>query len=207
MTLRRRLARLEALHPPPSPEERLRMERTAIIYDRWDQLLRDAWPLLDDSQKARVNAAVKQLHEDYTLPYYSRWSPYYGWFFGLLIGWSRLPMLAPETMRDLLLTWVDENVARGFPCRGCGLAYPFRYYSPPDPEAERFFVYPNGQPPPRLPEFFLACPHCGLPNTEILENDELEPQDYPWKHLDGYVGRDALGVDIREHLRAAAHET
>jgi hypothetical protein len=139
--------------------------------------------LMSEEERARVAAALAEL---------SRWhpGPYGTWRDNLAMGWSRLPALAPAVMKDLLLTRLDPAVATGFACRGCGLKYPFRYW-PRSAEAERCLVWPAGQgPPPRLPEFFAACPHCGAPNTDILTSDDVERQDYPWKHQDGYAGPD-----------------
>jgi hypothetical protein len=181
-TLARRLARLQARLPPPDPELDQRLQRCEPIFQRWDQLLDAAWPLLSDEGRGRVHAVVEQLHERLS-------GPYSGWFMGLLVGWSRLPLLAGAVMKDLLLAWLQPEVATGFVCRGCGLDYPFRY-RPRKPEAERFMVWPEGGAPPRQPEFFAACPHCGAPNTDILMLDDVEQHDYPWKHLDGYAGPD-----------------
>ena len=182
MKTRRRLERLEAKLPPPSPEAALRLQQCAPLFDRWDQLLSAAWPLLSADDQGRVNEAMRRLHEKQS-------GPYALWFDSLLLGWSRLPALAPPVMKDLLLTWLDPAVATGFACRGCGLKYPFRYW-PRSAEAERCLVWPVGQGPPRLPEFFAACPHCGASNTEILMLDDVEQNDYPWKGEDGYAGLD-----------------
>jgi hypothetical protein len=187
----RRLARLEALLPPPPPEVALRLRQCAPLFDRWDQLGAAAFQLLSPDEQGRVSAAVKKLHEKQS-------GPYALWFNGLLFGWSLLPALAPPVMKDLLLTGLDPAVATGFACRGCGLEYPFRYW-PRSAEAEGFLVWPEGQgPPPRLPEFFTACPHCGASNTDILTLDDVERHDYPWKQQDGYAGLDPR---VREQRR------
>jgi hypothetical protein len=142
-----------------------------------------AWPLLGAEEQARVNEALERLHDGLS-------GPYALWFNGLLLGWSRLPLLAPAVMKDLLLAWLQPKVATGFACRDCGLKYPFRYW-PQTPGSQSCWVRPDGQgPPPREPEFFAACPYCGAPNTDILLPDEVEQHDYPWMQLDGYAGRD-----------------
>jgi len=181
--LTRRLARLEAKLPPPSPELELRLQQCDPIFERWDALGAAAWPLLGAEEQGRVNEALGQLHERHA-------GPYALWFNGLLLGWSRLPPLAPPVMKDLLLTWLQPGVATGFACRDCGLIYPFRYW--PQPAGTKSFqVWPQGQePPPRAPEFFAACPHCGAANTDIHMPDDVEQHDHPWMQLDGYAGRD-----------------
>jgi hypothetical protein len=135
-TLARRLARLQARLPPPDPELDQRMQQCEPLFTRWDQLVKAAWLLMSDDERGRVHAALEQLHAGLSGPYSS-------WFFGLLVGWSRLPLLAPQAMKELLLAWLQPEVATGFVCRGCGLEYPFRY-RPRNPEAERFFVWPEG---------------------------------------------------------------
>jgi hypothetical protein len=115
--------------------------------------------------------------------------PYACWFDGLLLGWSRLPPLVPAAMKDLLLAWLEPAVAAGFVCRGCALAYPFRYWPQPA-RVKSFQVWPEGQGPPRAPQFFAACPHCGAPNTDIHLPDDVEQHDHLWMLLDGYAGRD-----------------
>jgi hypothetical protein len=180
--LARRLARLQARLPSPDPLVQQRLQQCEPIFQRWDQLLDAAWPLLSADERVRMHAALEQLHERQSGPYSS-------WFISLLVGWSRLPLLAPTVMKELLLVWLRPEVATAFVCRDCGLEYPFRYW-PRNPEAERFTVWPEGGPPPREPEFFAACPHCGAPNTDILSSDAVEQHDYPWKHLDGYAGPD-----------------
>ena len=183
MKLKNRLQRLERVVPPPSPEVVRRQQQCDPIFDRWDQLLVAAWPLLSPDEKGRVNEALAQLHERHA-------GPYAIWFNGLLLGWSRLPPLAPPVMKDLLLTWLQPGVATGFACRGCGLKYAFRYWPQPA-GAKSFQVWPQGQgPPPRAPEFFAACPHCGAPNTDIHLPDDVAQHDQPWMQLDGYAGRD-----------------
>jgi hypothetical protein len=189
-TMLRRVARLEAKLPPPSPEAALRLRQCGPLFDRWDQLLAAAWPLLGADDRGRVNEALAKLHA-------GRSGPYAIWFDSLLLGWSRLPALAPPVMKDLLLTWLDPAVATGFACRACGLKYPFRYW-PRSAETERCLVWPDGQGPPRAPEFFAACPHCGAANTDILTLDDVERHDYPWKQQDGYAGLDPR---LREQRR------
>jgi hypothetical protein len=171
--LTRRLARLEAKLPPPSPELELRLRQCDPIFERWDALGAAAWPLLGAEEQGRVNEALERLHDGLS-------GPYALWFNGLLLGWSRLPPLAPAVMKDLLLAWLQSAVATGFVCQGCGLAYPFRHW--PQPAGTKSFqVWPQGQgPPPRVPEFFAACPHCGAPNTDIHLPDNVEQHDHPW---------------------------
>src|SRR5262249_48956324 len=110
-TMLRRVARLEAKLPPPSPEVALRLQQCAPLFDRWDQLLDAAWPLLGADDQGHVNTALGKLHEKQS-------GPYAIWFNGLLLGWSRLPALAPPVMKDLLLTWLYPAGATGFACRG-----------------------------------------------------------------------------------------
>jgi hypothetical protein len=130
-------------------------------------------PPLSPDEQGRVNEALAKLHARLS-------GPYALWFDSLLLGWSRLPALAAPVMKELLLTWLDPAVATAFACRGCGVSYPFRYW-PRSGEAERCLDWPEGQgPPPRLPEFFAACPHCGAPNTDNLMLDDVERHDYPW---------------------------
>ena len=147
------------------------------------ELFAHGLPPLNPDEQGRVNEALAKLHARLS-------GPYALWFDSVLLGWSRLPLLAPPVMKDLLLTWLDPAMATGFACRSCGLKYPFRYW-PRSEEAERFMVWPEGQgPPPRAPEFFAACPHCGAANTDILLPDDVEGHDYPWMEQDGYAGRD-----------------
>ena len=65
--------------------------------------------------QGRVNEALERLHDGLS-------GQYARWFDGLLLGWSRLPPLAPAVMKDLLLAWLNPAVATSFVCRGCGLA-------------------------------------------------------------------------------------
>ena len=182
-TMLRRVARLELKLPPLSQETESRLRQCDPIFERWDALGAAAWPLLGAKEQDRVNEALGRLHDGLS-------GPYAIWFNGLLLGWSRLPPLVPPVMKDLLLTWLQPGVATGFACRGCGLKYAFRYW--PQPAGVKSFqVWPQGQgPPPRAPEFFAACPHCGAPNTDINLPDDVEQHDHPWKQLDGYAGRD-----------------
>jgi hypothetical protein len=119
-TLSRRLLRLEArLPPPPSPELQLRFERCAPLFDRWDRLGAAAFALMTPEEKARVHQGVKQLYE-------GAFDPYGLWFGNLCDGRSRLPELAPQVMKELLVLRAFHPVAGGFVCTDCGLEYPFR---------------------------------------------------------------------------------
>ena len=179
-TLARRLAKLEALVPPlPSPEVQLRYEQCDRLFALWDRLVAAAWPLMTPEEQGRVHQGIKQLHE-------GALEPYGAWFTSLVEGWSRLPELTPQVMKDLLVIWVYHTVAGAFVCLDCGLEYPFRQW----PRLSGPGVWlepPGGHAATPLPEFFTTCPHCGSTNKEIAGSDRVEQHDFPFKHLDGYV--------------------
>ena len=92
-------------------------------------------------------------------------------------------------MKGLLVTRVFNKVAGDFVCLDCGLEYPFRQW--PRVCGSRVCSWQRktmeATPPKPPPEFYTACPHCGGTNKEIGGSDLVFQEDYPWKHLDGYV--------------------
>jgi hypothetical protein len=98
-----------------------------------------------------------------------------------------LPELAPQVMKDLLVIRVFNTVAGAFICTDCGLEYPFREW-PRASDSHRWLVTSgDDSAADKLPAFYTACPHCGSTNKDTAGSDVVEQQDYPWKHLDGYV--------------------
>jgi hypothetical protein len=179
-TLTRRLARLEArLPPPPSPELLRQLELCAPLFDRWDRLGAAAFALMTPDEQIRVHQGVKELHE-------GPLNNYGDWVASLCLGLSRLPELAPEVMKDLLVIRVFNEVAGSFVCVDCGLEYPFRQW-PEDPDSQLWLEPPRGHSDAVPPEFYPACPHCGGTNKEIAGSDRVAQQAYPWKSMDGYV--------------------
>jgi len=184
MRLQGRVARLERVLPPPrapSPEELLREERSIKVLRRWCKLLREAVPLMSGAEQEQVDSALRDVKQ----------GPYKDWLWHLEIGWSRLPVIKPEAMKALLLTWLSPQVDDlSRVCKRCGLEYP-SHKSPPMSEWK---VLPGKRPleglPPwyDLPEFFHACPGCGASRYEITYPHLVWDQDHPWKKLDGYVG-------------------
>src|ERR1700677_4267492 len=111
--LKRRLVRLEArLPPPPSPELLLRLQHTAPLFERWDRLGAAAFALMSADEQGRVLEGLKQLHA-------GALEPYGVWFGSLCEGLSRLPELAAEVMKDLLVLRVFNDVAGNFVCLDC----------------------------------------------------------------------------------------
>jgi hypothetical protein len=187
MTMRQRLTRLEArLPPPPSPEIQLQMQRCGPIFDRWHDLGAAASELMCPEEQDRVLRAVQQLHETWL-------GPYGVWFWYLCEGRCRLPMLAPQVMKDLLLAWLSPDVASGYLCERCGLLYPFRYW-PRRSEPTLWADVPQGLPVPEpLPEFFTTCPHCGCAKSDLGWPADDENDEPAWKDLDGCAGSRIVG--------------
>ena len=90
-------------------------------------------------------------------------------------------------MKDLLVVRVFNTVTGAFVCLDCGLEYPFRQW-PRLCDPGVFLDMPESHGAVGPPEFFTVCPHCAGTNKEIGGSDLVEQRDYPWKHLDGYVG-------------------
>jgi hypothetical protein len=187
MTMRQRLARLEArLPPPPSPDILLDLERCAPIFDRWDLLVAAAFELMCPDEQGQVNQALRQMHETCL-------GPYGIWFWRLWEGRCRLPELAPQVMKDLLLAWLSPEVASGYLCERCGLLYPFHYW-PRRSEPTLWADVSQGLPVPEpLPEFFTTCPHCGCPKSDLGWPADNENDEPAWKDLDGCASRRIVG--------------
>jgi hypothetical protein len=194
VTLLRRLIRLERLlpppPPPPSPEEILRQKRLGKVVKRWNQICLQAWQLLPGPDQERVKQAMEQ--EEGPLS-----GPFGSWLRGLSNGWSRLPELAPEVMKDLLLAWLSPEADGGMVCEQCGLEYP-KHKTPPMSEWKLLPGKNRMKDPPPwfdLPELFEACPGCGASRYEADWPHLMDGYHREWMKLDGYVGK---RIDLRK---------
>jgi hypothetical protein len=186
MSQRRRVARLEWLlppRPPPSPEALERTKRWQQITRRLFGILERTLPLLSEEQQKQVIEGFEDIDG-------AKHGPYSAWLDHLLHGRCRLPELAPEACKDLLLAWPSPEVDGGMVCRHCGLEYP-KHRHPP---LREWKVLPGKTPlegPPPwydLPEFFASCPHCGASRFEIDWPHRVREFDRPWMKMDGCVG-------------------
>jgi hypothetical protein len=182
--LKRRVARLEALLPPPPPKENpVREQQLHKVLLRWETLYEAAVPLLAVADRDRVAASFAELAEDFS-------GPCATWLRHLDNGWCRLPELPPQVMKELLLTWCSPEVDGGRVCNRCGLEYP-KHKSPPLTEWKVLpGKIPLEGPPPwyDLPEFFQACPCCGASRFDMDWPHLTAQHAHAWKELDGYVG-------------------
>jgi hypothetical protein len=159
MKLKRRLERLEEAVPPPSPHEVRRQQQWVQVVERFLGLAEQASPLLNPDDQLRVEQALAALVESGGFG-----GPYAAWLRDLEDGWSRLPALAPQAMKELLLAWLLPGVHGGVTCRQCGVEWPHRNYHP----------------------VLVACPGCSSPAWDW---SHLVPSfDRAWKALDGYAG-------------------
>jgi hypothetical protein len=186
MSLRHRVARLERLHPPPPPptqEELLRPKRWKQITDRLVGIIEQAAPLLNEAQQAQVSQGFEPIDVKCD-------GPYGKWLNDLLEARCRLPELAPEAGKDLLLAWLSPEAEGGTVCRQCGLEYP-QHRHPPMREWKLLpGKTPMEGPPPwyDLPEFFRACPNCGASRYDMDWPHLIRDKYYPWMELDGFMG-------------------
>ena len=132
---------------------------------------------MNPEEQVRVHEGIKELHE-------GPLNTYGDWFASLCLGLSRLPELAPEVMKDLLVVRVFHEVAGSYVCTDCGLEYPFRQW-PEDTDSQLWLEPPRGHGDADPPEFYAACPHCGGIDKEIAGSNRVAGQDFPWKYLDG----------------------
>src|SRR5262245_3399476 len=137
---------------------------------RLGDLLDAAMPLFEDKDFQRFT-------DDYVPPP----RPWKRWLDRLWHGDCRLPMIAPELMKDLRLTWASPDCSgEGITCEQCGLFLPrVKQWTCWDPPAKDRLP---GQTQP--PEFFPNCPHCGA----VAKNAEwVRSQHYPWMDEGGYI--------------------
>jgi hypothetical protein len=185
MTLRTRVGRLERrLPPPPEPAPRRRQDRRwRRVAGRFDDLLKAAWPLLDEAEQGRVADALWADCE-------RERGPLDRWLEDLRAGRSRLPELDPPVMRDVLLAWLHPDVGQPMVCNGCGLEYPrLRRPGPGSPAA------PVSVAPYQVLRLFDACPVCGASRYDTSWPGRTPGKDLPWKALDGWVGEQGPGED------------
>jgi hypothetical protein len=184
MTLRTRVGRLERRLPPPpepTPRQRRRDRRWLRVAGRFDELLRAAWPLLDEAGQKRVATALWADRE-------REHGPQDRWLEDLRAGRSRLPELAPPVMREMLLAWLHPEVGQPMVCNGCGLEYP--RLRRPGPGAP---VAPVSVAPYQVPRLFDACPSCGASRYDTSWPGRTPGKDLPWKALDGWAGEGPRG--------------
>jgi hypothetical protein len=177
------LERVLPPRPPPSSEALERTKRWQQITRRLFAILERTLPLLSDEQQRRVIEGFGD--SDGT-----KHGPYRNWLDDLLDGRCRLPELAPEACKDLLLAWLSPEADGGMVCRHCGLEYP-KHRHPPLSEWKLLpGKTPLEGPPPwyDLPEFFRACPSCGASHFEIDWPHLIQDKHYRWMECDGYMG-------------------
>jgi hypothetical protein len=183
----RLLAEAEELARPGELGRRLQAEREARfgqVLDRWERLFQLALPLLDADDQRRARDAVEQLAEEFA-------GPYATWVRDLADGRCRLPELAAEAMRTLLLAWLSPEVdSYAGVCTACGLEVP-HHKTPPLSEWKLLSGRQpfDGKPPPwyDLPHFFLTCPHCGGPlfGSGMDWAHLVGKENHPWMQFDG----------------------
>jgi hypothetical protein len=184
--LRARLAELDRRLPAhPTPQASLELMRIRQIDRRLSRLIRKASPLFTEQEADKVAQGLQAWLETGSGPY--RW-----WFKKLGQGHCRLPVLSPESMRELLLAWLSPACDTLMPvCRHCGMLYP----QPRRPPLREWKLLPGKVPgvgPPPwydLPEFFHSCPGCGASPREIDWAHLMDEINRPWMEMDGYVGR------------------
>ncbi len=182
MRLRARVDRLEQRLPPPplpprDPRERRRERRWHAVVDRFGALLGAAEPLLGESDRQQVAEALRAYRERGR-------GPLDRWLHDLEAGRCRLPVMAPEAMRDLLRAWLDPDVGQPMVCNRCGLEYPRRRRPP------------CGQPSilaTTRPPLFAACPACGASRYDTAWPARTLLLDLPLQALDGWVGAGRSG--------------
>jgi hypothetical protein len=182
--MRTRLAKLDrrlpALPAPETPdEEKCRRQ----IAQRLDRLITNATLLLTKQEAKEVSRGLEQWIETGSGPYSS-------WFKELIQGHCRLPELAPESMKQLLLAWLSPECDTLMPvCRSCGLLYPHRR-SPPMTEWKLLPGKAYGVGPPPwydFPVFFQSCPGCNASSYEMDWSHLVREVSRPWKALDGCI--------------------
>ena len=135
-------------------------------------------------EAARVEAGFQELVDTFT-------GPYAPWLLNLYDGYWRFPEVTPDVMKAILLACLspDRDNFDGV-CRTCGLCCPTHRHPP---VSERTLL-PNPAPSvgaaPQYgyPEFFLTCPHCGIPQPHDLWTDRVLEKRRRWMNQDGYAG-------------------
>ncbi len=188
MRLRTRVHRLERLlpgPPPPTPEALREQRRWTEVVRRFVGGLERALPLLAESEQRAVQQALEDHAE-------GRGGALTRWLRDLRAGRCRLPGLAPEAMKALLLGWFHPDADSGMVCNQCGLEYPHRKSPPLGTWRLLPGKVPFRGPPPwyDLPRLFDACPGCGASTDAMTWSHLTGDADLPWKALDGWVGRD-----------------
>jgi hypothetical protein len=180
MKLRPRVERLEQVFPPPTPEERQEQRRWRSVSDRLLRQLCDAFPVFADDPL--VEAAVLEFLD------YDR-GPLAQWLDDLRKGWSRVPELSAEVMRQVVFCWLHPGSGDAMVCNHCGLECPrsdlrhLNGWRDPhrDQRAER--ARQEG-----WPRYFEACPCCGASTRDADWPHLIEGKNPPWKALDGWLG-------------------
>lgn len=173
--------RLPALPISENPHE---VKRRRQLARRLVRLIQNASPLFTEEEDEKVASALAQWGE-------TEMGPYSGWLRDLFQGHCRLPELAPESMKQLLLAWLSPDCdSLTSVCRNCGLLYPRRRRPP----VTQWKLLPEKVPGegalPRydLPEFFSSCPGCGASPRDFDWSHLVREVSRPWMGLDGYVG-------------------
>lgn len=188
MSYRRMKTRLEELNRRlpalPTSEGSHEMKRRRQVAQRLVRLIKKTIPLFTEEEDEKVASALTQWGENRTGPYRS-------WLGDLFRGNCRLPELAPETMKQLLLAWLSPDCDVFTPvCRNCGMLYPNRRWSWKELKLLPGKVPFEGSPPwYDVPEFFHSCPACGASSRDIDWSHFVGEINRPWMALDGYVGR------------------
>jgi len=184
-TIRRRLDRLEVKVPPPLVD--LGRQRYEDIVARWDGLFTAAEPLLTDDEQDRVLIALIESLTQHT-------GPFAMLFWHLREGCCRLPELAPQAMKALLVAAVSPEADGWRVCNHCGLAYP-QHKLPNKWTLLPGKQYGVGSPPwYDFPDFFQVCPSCGNSVYDVERPHMAGRGDHAWKDLDGYAGSRGAGT-------------
>jgi hypothetical protein len=165
-----------------------RQRRWEQVVTRWNNLAAQAASLMSEDDIRRVDDGTEQAN--------ANGGPFDSWLSDLEDGRCRLPELTAETMRDLLLAWLDSGVDKHLPgvvCVHCGLEYPHHLLqSLMGLELLPCRVWGEGPPPWHvIPDDFRRCPHCGQSNNYggMDWPHLVAEKSYPWMDLDGYVGK------------------
>jgi hypothetical protein len=181
MAIRARVVRLERQLPPlvpRSPEDARSQRRWRKVARRFQDHLEQALLLMNEEEQQQVQDALD-----------ARWEGKSGalnrWLDDLSEGRCRLPVLSPQTMKELMLSWFHPEVGQPMVCNVCGLEYP-RLKRP------RHAAAPSQQPgvsmPLEMPRLFDECPSCGASRYDTGWPYQSPDIQLPWKQLDGWAG-------------------
>jgi hypothetical protein len=179
MRLRTRIDRLAQHFPalePWSPEGRADRRWQKVVTRFLNQLER-ALALMNESEQRKIQDALESRSA-------GRHGALHRWLDDLAAGRCRMPVMSPETMKAVILSWFHLEVGQPMVCNQCGLEYPRLKRRPA-------WMQPDGKASCPIPRVFDACPNCGASRYDTSWPSRTPHLDLPWKKLDAWIGKAA----------------